>query len=40
MSDKIKKLDLTDQEKQDLVDFMVQGLTSDFPQVEQERLPE
>jgi cytochrome c peroxidase len=39
LSDKVKKLDLTDQEKQDLVAFM-EACTGDFPQVEQGRLPE
>ena len=39
LSDKIKKLDLTDQDKADLVAFMTEGLTSDFPPVEQGRLP-
>ena len=39
LSDKVKKLDLKDQEKKDLVAFMKEGLTSDFPKVEQGRLP-
>ena len=39
LSDKMKKLDLTDTDKQDLLAFMTEGLTSDFPEVEQERLP-
>ena len=39
LSDKIKKLDLTDQEKQDLVAFMTEGLSSDFPKIEQGRRP-
>lgn len=39
LSDKIKKLNLTDQEKQDLVAFM-RGLTGKFPPVETGRLPE
>jgi len=39
LSDKIKKLDLTDQEKKDLVAFM-KALTGKFPKVETERLPE
>lgn len=39
LSDKIKKLSLTDQEKKDLVAFMREGLTSPFPKVERERLP-
>ena len=39
LSDKIKKLDLADQEKQDLVAFMTEGLSSDFPKIEQGRLP-
>ena len=39
LSDKIKKLDLTDQDKSDLVAFMSEGLTSDLPPVEPGRLP-
>ncbi|MEX0939538.1 MAG: cytochrome c peroxidase [Pirellulales bacterium] len=39
LSDKIKKLDLTDQEKQDLVAFM-QACEGPFPEVETGRLPE
>lgn len=39
LSDKIKKLELTAQEKQDLVEFM-KALTGDFPKVETARLPE
>ena len=39
LSDKIKKLDLSDQDKADLVAFMKEGLTSDFPPVEEGRLP-
>jgi cytochrome c peroxidase len=39
LSDKIKKLDLTDQEKADLVAFM-EACTGDFPKVETGRLPE
>ena len=38
LSDKVKKLKLTDQEKKDLVQFMVEGLTSEFPKIEQSRL--
>lgn len=38
LSDKIKKLNLTDQEKQDLVEFM-KACTGDFPQVARGRLP-
>ncbi len=40
LSDKVKKLDLSEQDKKDLVAFMVEGLTSEFPAVETERLPE
>jgi len=36
---KIKKLDLTAQDKQDLVEFM-KALTGDFPKIETARLPE
>jgi cytochrome c peroxidase len=39
LSDKIKKLDLTEQDKKDLVAFM-EACTGDFPKVEQARLPE
>lgn len=39
LSDKIKKLNLTQQEKEDLVAFM-EALTGDFPKVEHERLPQ
>jgi cytochrome c peroxidase len=39
LSDKIKKLELSDQEKQDLVAFM-EALTGEFPAVETGRLPE
>jgi len=40
LSDKMKPLNLTEQEKGDLVAFMREGLTSDFPEVETGRLPE
>lgn len=39
LSDKMKKLDLTEQDKKDLVAFM-QALTGELPKVEQGRLPE
>jgi cytochrome c peroxidase len=39
LSDKIKKLDLTDQDKADLVEFMM-SCTGDFPKINRERLPE
>ena len=39
LSDKIKKLDLTDQDKKDLVEFM-KACTGEFPKVETGRLPE
>jgi cytochrome c peroxidase len=39
LSEKVKKLELTDQDKADLVEFM-KSLTGDFPQVEVARLPE
>jgi cytochrome c peroxidase len=39
LSDKIKKLDLTEQEKKDLVEFM-KACTGEFPKVETARLPE
>jgi cytochrome c peroxidase len=38
LSDKIKKLNLTDQEKKDLVEFM-KSVTGEFPKVERGRLP-
>jgi cytochrome c peroxidase len=39
LSDKVKKLDLTEQEKQDLVEFM-KALTGAFPKMETGRLPQ
>ncbi|WP_039963673.1 cytochrome-c peroxidase [Rhodopirellula europaea] len=39
LSDKMKPLNLTEQEKADLVEFMRQGLQSDFPVIEVGRLP-
>jgi cytochrome c peroxidase len=39
LSDKMKKLDLNAEEKQSLVAFMKEALTSDFPKVERGRLP-
>lgn len=40
LDEKIKKLDLSDQDKKDLVEFMAVGCTSDFPKIERGRLPE
>lgn len=40
LSEKVKKLDLTDQDKQDLVAFMAEGLLGELPMVETGRLPE
>ena len=40
LSDKMKPLNLTDQEKKDVVAFMTEGLTGDFPKVEVGRLPQ
>jgi cytochrome c peroxidase len=40
LSDKMKPLKLTDQEKADVVAFMVEGLTGTFPKVQTGRLPE
>ncbi len=40
LSDKMKPLKLTDQEKKDLVAFMKEGLTGTFPKVETSRLPQ
>jgi len=39
LSDKMKPLQLTDLEKKDLLAFLVEGLTGDFPEVEAGRLP-
>ncbi len=39
LSEKVKKLELSDQDKQDLVAFMAEGLLGDFPEVETGRLP-
>lgn len=39
LSDKVEKLNLTDQEVDDVVAFMVEGLTGSFPVVRQARLP-
>ena len=38
LSDKVKKINLTDEEKQDIVAFM-EALTGSFPKVETGRLP-
>ncbi len=40
LSEKVKKLDLTEQDKQDLVAFMAEGLLGEFPKVEEARLPQ
>ena len=40
LSDKVKKINMTDQEKKDLVEFMKVGLTGEFPKIETGRLPE
>lgn len=40
LSDKMKVLNLTDQEKADVVAFMKEGLTSSFPKIQTGRLPE
>lgn len=40
LSEKVKKLDLTDQDKKDLVAFMAEGLLGELPKVEAGRLPE
>jgi cytochrome c peroxidase len=40
LSDKVKKFDVTEQEKKDLVAFMVEGLTSGFPAIRTDRLPQ
>jgi cytochrome c peroxidase len=39
LSKNVKKLELTDQDKQDLVNFMAEGLLGEFPKVETARLP-
>ena len=40
LSDKMKVLKLTDQEKADVVAFMKEGLTGSFPNIQTARLPE
>jgi cytochrome c peroxidase len=40
LSEKIKKLDLSDQDKKDLVEFLKQGLTGEVTRVVRHRLPE
>ncbi|MGI9428290.1 MAG: cytochrome-c peroxidase [Bythopirellula sp.] len=40
LSEKVKKLELTEQDKKDLVAFMAEGLLGEFPQVETGRLPQ
>jgi len=40
LSKDIKKLELSDQDKEDLVAFMAEGLLGDFPEVETGRLPQ
>ena len=40
LSDKMKPLNLTDQEKADVVAFMKEGLTGTFPKIQTGRLPE
>lgn len=40
LSEKIKKLDLTDQDKKDLVEFMKQACSSAFPKIATGRLPQ
>ena len=40
LSDKIKKLDLSPQQQQDLVAFMTEALTSPLPSVRRDRLPQ
>jgi cytochrome c peroxidase len=39
LDEKVKKLELSDQDKADLVAFMKDGLTGSFPKVERARLP-
>jgi cytochrome c peroxidase len=40
LSDKVKKLELSDQDKADLVEFMADGLKGELPMVRRDRLPE
>jgi len=40
LSEKVKKLELSDQDKKDLVAFMAEGLLGEFPKVEAGRLPQ
>jgi len=39
LSEKVKKLELSEQDKQDLVAFMAEGMLGEFPKVESGRLP-
>ena len=39
LDEKVKKLELSDQDKKDLVAFMEEGLTGALPKVERTRLP-
>jgi cytochrome c peroxidase len=39
LDEKVKKLELSDQDKKDLVAFMEEGLTGSLPKVERTRLP-
>jgi cytochrome c peroxidase len=39
LDEKVKKLELSDQDKKDLVAFMAEGLLGDLPKVERTRLP-
>ena len=39
LSDKMQRLNLTELEKVDLLGFLVEGLTGEFPYVSQSRLP-
>ncbi|MCA9212570.1 MAG: c-type cytochrome [Planctomycetales bacterium] len=40
LSDKVKKLNLSEQQVEDIVNFMDEGLTSKFPKIETGRLPQ
>ena len=40
LSEKVKKLELSEDEKKSLVAFMSEALTSEFPEIESGRLPQ
>ena len=40
LSEKVKKLELSDQDKKDLIAFMAEGLKGALPKIETGRLPQ